>query len=152
MFTGLVQAVGTAVTDVVAGVAGDPALQAIVGQQVAGYVSAALAGTPVSGLSGTLTGVLVGLISNEAVTGGLADVAGTVLVDFLGQPGIATVLADIGGGLATALLAGTDQQAALQTAWLALQADSAFVPAVAASVTTASSRPKLRPTVSEVNC
>ena len=134
---GLVQAIGAGVTDLVAGVAADPTLQAMAGEQIGGYVGAALAGTPVSGLSGTLTGVLVALISNEAVTGGLADVAGAVLVDFLGQPGIATALADIGGGLATALLAGTDQQTALQTAWLALQADSAFVPAVAASVSTA---------------
>ena len=135
--TGLVQALGTAVTDVVAGVAGDAALQAIVGQQVAGYLNAALAGTPAAGITPDLSDVIVGLISNPAVTGALADVAGSVVVDFLSQPGIATAVAEIAGQSASALLAGADPEAALAAAWLALQADSAFVPAVAASVTTA---------------
>ena len=132
--TGLVQALGTAVTDVVAGVAGDAALQAIVGQQVAGYLNAALAGTPAAGITPDLSDVIVGLISNPAVTGALADVAGSVVVDFLSQPGIATAVAEIAGQSASALLAGADPEAALAAAWQGLQADSAFNPAVVATV------------------
>ncbi len=135
--TGLVQALGTAVTDVVAGVAGDPALQAMVSQQVAGYLNAALAGTPVAGIAPDLSDVIVGLISNPAVTGALADVAGSVVVDFLSQPGIATAVAEIAGQSASALLAGADPEAALAAAWQGLQADSAFNPAVVATVANA---------------
>ena len=135
--TGLVQALGTAVTDVVAGVAGDAALQAIVGQQVAGYLNAALAGTPAAGITPDLSDVIVGLISNPAVTGALADVAGSVVVDFLSQPGIATAVAEIAGQSASALLAGADPEAALAAAWQGLQADSAFNPAVVATVANA---------------
>ena len=135
--TGLVQALGTAVTEVVSGVAGDPALQAMVSQQVVGYLNAALAGTPAAGIAPDLSDVIVGLISNPAVTGAFADVAGSVVVDFLSQPGIATVVAEIAGQSASALLAGADPEAALAAAWQGLQADSAFNPAVVATVANA---------------
>jgi hypothetical protein len=135
--TGLVQALGTAVTDVVVGVAGDPALQAIVAQQVPVYLDAALAGTPAAGFAPALSDVIVGVISNPAVTGALADVAGSMVVDFLGQPGISAGVAGIAGQAATALVAGADPEAVLAVAWQGLQADSAFNPAVVATVANA---------------
>ena len=135
--TGLVQALGTAVTEIVADVRGEPALQAFAGDQIAGYLSDALAGTPAAGIAGDLTDVVVGLISNPAVGAALAGVAGSALTDFLGQPGIATAVAEIAGQAATAVLAGTDSEVVLAVAWQALQADSAFNPAVAATVANA---------------
>ncbi|MEX1175107.1 MAG: hypothetical protein WEB51_06015 [Mycobacterium sp.] len=135
--TALVQALGTAVTDVVAGVVDDSALQALAGEQIAGYLSVALAGTPAAGIAPALTDVIVGLISNPAVTGAIADVAGSVLVDLLGQPGIAATVAGIAGQSATALLAGADPEAVLAAAWQGLQADSAFDPAVVTTVANA---------------
>ena len=118
----VVNALGDAVTAVVGEITGNPATWSLVTDQLTQLV----AGT-------SFAPVISGLLSNPALTGGLADLAGQTVVAFLGQSGVSTAVTDIAGQFASAVLDGADPYAALQNALGALQAD----PAIHAAVDTA---------------
>jgi hypothetical protein len=101
---------------------------------VAGLLADLLGDTPTAqGVGAVLGDAVAGLLAEPAVGDILATVAATI-TDFLGQPRIATLLANTLGQLVTALLDGQDPVTAAQVALSSLQSRAEFRNAVRSTI------------------
>ncbi|TGD84403.1 hypothetical protein BayCH28_25585 [Mycolicibacterium sp. CH28] len=131
---GLLSALTNTAGDLVSGLIADPGLQGPVGQQIATFVTDALAGNPAAAvLASALSDTVTGLMANPAVSGGLGTLVSSVISGFLGQAAVASALSDAAGQIVSAVIAGTESAVALQAAWEGLQSNSAFLAALAAT-------------------
>lgn len=118
---GLVTALGAAATSLVADLSSDPSTWRLIGDLV----------------GPTYGNTIVGLLSDPATAGDLADTVGTVLTDFLGQPGVAAALSGAAGRLTNALLSGAEAADAIDELFDSLQADPAVAAALDSTVAVA---------------
>lgn len=87
-------------------------------------------------VAGVVRDVVTGLLADDAFTGGLATIVGSVLTDFFGQPGIPAALGELADDVVVALLGGSDALAALEAALPGLLGDNDFRNGVVTTVTT----------------
>lgn len=133
----LPQAVGSALTAVVTGLAADSELRAAISDQIGGFVTSILGDNPVSeGVAGIAAGAVTGLLADPATAAALGLTAGSFASAFLSQPGVVGAVVDIADELRAAV-AGSNAGAALDVAWQALQANSAIQSAFGAAVSSA---------------
>jgi hypothetical protein len=111
---GVQQAVGESVAALLAGFAGEPAVQALIGDLLG------------SGFGPTV----VGLLADPEFGAATAGLLGAAVTDLLGYPGVSVALTDTLEQIASAVIAGSDPAAALQDALQSL----ASAPAVLAAV------------------
>lgn len=118
---GLVAALGTAATSLVADLSSDPSTWRLIGDL----------------LGPTYGDPIVSLLSDPATAGDLADTVGTVLTGFLGQPGVSAALSGAAGRLASALLSGAEASEAVDDVLGSLQTDPAIAAALDSTVAVA---------------
>lgn len=133
--SGFATGVAATIAGAVSGLLTDPGLISDLGITATVLVGELAAnpefGTFVSGLVGPLYGdVIVTLLSDPVATERLAELAGTVVSGFLGQPGVTAAVADVAEQFVIALFGGAELSDAAQNALSSLQE----APAIAAGI------------------
>lgn len=133
----LPQAVGSALTAVVTGLAADAEVRAAIGNEIGGLVTSILGNNPLSaGIAATASDAVTEFLGNPAAGAALGLTAGSMASVFLAQPGVVSAVADVADDLRAAV-AGSNSGAALDAAWQALQANSAIQTAFGTAVSSA---------------
>lgn len=113
---GVQESVGAAVTALLSGFAGEPTVQALIGNL----------------LGADFGPTIVGLLTDPSFGAATAGLLGAAVTDLLGYPGVSAALTDALEQIASAVLGGTDPAAALEDSLQSLAASSAVLAAVEA--------------------
>lgn len=128
------QAIGTAVTTAIRDLAADSAVRALLSDQLRTLLGANVDG---SAVGNAISDAVTGLLTDAAVLDSLAISAGWAITTFLSRPGIPAAVTGTAAQIATAVLAGTATDVALQAALVSLEANSAVKAALGSTLGTA---------------
>jgi len=128
-------AIGTATTTAIRDLTADPAVRALISDQLGALIANITAGGSTPTAIGTAIGnAATGLLADSAFLDGLAATAGTAATTFLNQPGVPAALTGGATQVLAALASGANADTALQAAIAGLENSAQIRTAISATV------------------